>query len=466
MRGHVRARLARVWSRVAHSLSGRLLLLTILYALASEVLIFVPAIGLYHRELLDDHILSAELAILPFTEPGGRSLSGDLQRELLKHANADAVLLRRTDQRELFLVNGMPSRIDTTIDLTADAFMAATIHGLDCLLFGGTRTLHVIAPTQIKGAQSIGIVLGEMSIRAALLTYAWRVVAAALFISAVTAALLFASLHFFLVRPMRRITLAMVAFRENPEDASRIQAASHRTDEIGLAERELAAMQRNLNSLLRQKARLAGLGAAVARIQHDLRNILATAQLASDRLSASEDPAVKRLVTAIGHAVALATTTLKYGRAEEPPPQRTKIALRRLVDEAAGAAFEVGSVCFDNRIDNGLEVDADREQLFRTILNLIRNAAEALAACGGTIAVSAARHGGRVEIDVVDNGPGVPPAVLGRLFQPFVSAARAGGSGLGLAIARDLARSHGGEVSLVCTGETGSTFRIVIPDRS
>ena len=465
MRGPVRARLGGVWSHVAHSLSGRLLLLTILYALASEVLIFVPAIGLYHRELLDDHILSAELAILPFTEPGGRSLSGELQRELLKHANADAVLLRRTDQRELFLVNGMPARVDVTIDLTSDAFMAATLHGLDCLLFGGQRTLHVIAPTHIKGAQTIGIVLGESSIRAALLTYAWRVVAAALFISAATAALVFASLHIFLVQPMRRITRAMVTFRENPEDASRILAASHRADEIGLAERELAAMQRDLNGLLRQKARLAGLGAAVARIQHDLRNILANAQLASDRLSASEDPSVKRLVTAIGHAVALATTTLKYGRAEDSTPQRTKIALRTVVDEAAGAAFEAGPVRLDNRVDDKIEVDADREQLFRMILNLIRNAAEALAARGGTIAVSAARQDGHVEIDVVDNGSGVPPVVLDRLFQPFVSAARAGGSGLGLAISRDLARSHGGDVTLVRTGETGSTFRIVIPDR-
>jgi len=442
-----------------------LLLLTILYALASEVLIFVPAIGLYHRELLDDHILSAELAILPFTEPGGRNLSADLQRELLKHANADAVLLRRTDQRELFLVNGMPTRIDATIDLTADTYMAGMIHGLDCLLFGGMRTLHVIAPTHIKGAQSIGIVLGEMSIRSALLIYAWRVVAAALFISAATAALVFASLHFFLVQPMRRITHAMVAFRENPEDASRIQVPSHRADEIGLAERELATMQRNLNDLLRQKARLAGLGAAVARIQHDLRNILANAQLASDRLSASEDPSVKRLVTAIGHAVALATTTLKYGRADDPPPRRAKVGLRRLVDDAAAAAFEPGSVRFDNRIEGGIEADADREQLFRMTLNLIRNAAEAVAPRGGTIAVSAARQDGRVEIDVVDDGPGVPLSVLDRLFQPFVSAARKGGSGLGLAIARDLARGHGGDVSLVRTGETGSAFRIVIPDR-
>ena len=333
------ARLRGGWSLIAHSLSGRLLLLTLLYLLSSEVLIFLPAIGLYHRELLDDHILSAELAILPFTEPGGQGLSESLQTELLKHANASAVMLKRSNRRDLYQAAGLPQWIDRTIDLTSDTLRSDIVNGLDCLVNGGERTLHVIAPTHIKGAQSIGIVLGEMPIKSALVVYARRVVAAALFISGVTAALVYASLFFFFVRPMRRITYAMVSFHENPEDAGRIFSASRRADEIGIAERELAAMQRDLYGFLRQKARLAALGAAVARIQHDLRNILANAQLTSDRLGASEDPVVKRLapslVASIGRAIALATSTLKYGRAEEPAPQRTAVPLRWLVDEVS-----------------------------------------------------------------------------------------------------------------------------------
>ncbi|MGA7676063.1 MAG: HAMP domain-containing sensor histidine kinase [Rhizomicrobium sp.] len=456
---------------MAHSLSGRLLLLTVLYALASEVLIFVPAIGLYHRELLDDHILSAELAILPFTEPGGQRLSEGLRDQLLKHANADAVLLKRADQRELFLVDAMPAHIDRTIDLTNDTLLADILDGLDCLLRGGARELHVVAPTHIKGAQSIGVVLGEAPLRNALLVYEVRAVVAALFISGVTASLVFASLYFFLVQPMRRITRAMVAFRENPEDASRILAASQRAGEIGLAERELAAMQRDIHGFLRQKARLAALGAAVARIQHDLRNILAAAQLASDRLAASEDPVVKRLtpslVTSIDRAIALATNTLKFGSAEERMPQKTPVALRDMIEEAAQSILVSSPrIVLDNRIDAGLAADADREQLFRMVLNLIRNAAEALAAreTGGMITVSAARENRSVQIDIADNGPGVPNTVLGKLFEPFASA-RAGGTGLGLAIARDLARGHGGEISLVSTGPGGTLFRILIPDQ-
>lgn len=461
-----------LWGLAAKSLSGRLLLLTLLYLLASEVLIFVPAIGLYHRELLGDHILSAELAIMPFTEPGGQGLSQAFRQELLRHANADAVVLQRTYQRDFFQVGAMPWHIDRTIDLTSDSLFNDMVNAVDCLLTPGDRMLHVVAPTHIRDAKSIGIILGEASIRGPLVIYARRVVGAALFISGITAALVFASLYFFVVRPMRRITQSIAMFHENPEDASRILAFSRRADEIGVAERELAAMQRDLHDSLRQKARLAALGSAVARIQHDLRNILSNAQLASDRLGASEDPVVKRLtprlVAAIDRAIALATTTLKFGRAEEAPPRCSRFGLRDLVEEAASAALEPASPAmrFNNAIEPTLVLNADREQFFRIILNLVRNAAEACGERGGEISISAIRLDRKTEIEVADNGPGVPDTVAAKLFQPFVSAARPGGSGLGLAIARDLARGHGGDLGLVSTGPAGTVFRIIIPDRS
>ena len=472
MRFRPRALLKGVWGLVAQSLSGRLLLLTIVYVLASGALIFLPAIGLYERELLDDHILSAELAIMPFTGPGGEALPLALRERLLRHANADQVLLRRTYQRDLFPIGEMPSRIDRTIDLTGDTLFNDIANGMECLLHGGARTLYVIAPTHIPDAQSIAIILEEGPIRASLGLYARRVVSAALFISGLTGVLVFVSLYYFVVWPMRRITRAMGAFHDNPEDGRRIFAASRRADEIGVAERELSAMQRDLYGYLRQKARLAALGGAVSRIQHDLRNILANAQLASDRLAASEDPEVKtlapRLVTAIDRAIALATTILKYGRAEDAPPQLTAFALRPLADEAARAAIErcgCDRVRFDNRIAETLHAEADREQLFRAILNLVCNASEALSARGGgTVAASARHESGRLEIEIADDGPGIPDKARAKLFQPFVSTARPGGSGLGLAIARDLMRGHGGDVTLVSSGAEGTVFRITLPD--
>ncbi len=458
-----------VWSLAAHSLSGRLLLLTILYVLASTALIFLPAMGIEERDILGDHILSAELSILPFTTPN-QDWPDDLRQNLLKHADADEVLLRRQYQRDYFQIGEPHSKIDRTIDLRGDRLWRDTANALDCLFNGGQRTLHVTAPSQIKDASSISIILSEETIRAELIRYASRVMIAAAFISALTGALVFASLYYFAVRPMRRITRAMGVFHENPEDASRIIVPSARHDEIGLAECELAAMQRDIYGFLRQKERLAAVGAAVSRIQHDLRNILANAQLACDRVAGSGDPEVQRLtprlVTAINRAITLATTTLKYGRSEDLPPVPTEFALRDLIEEAAAAAMDGRTdiaVSFDNRIDPALPVHADRDQMFRVVLNLVKNACEALHGTGA-IVVSAACEPGALAIDIADNGPGMSAAVKAKLFQPFVSAGHPGGSGLGLAIARDLARGHGGEVALLATGPQGTTFRITLPE--
>jgi signal transduction histidine kinase len=464
----VRARLGVVWSLVAKSLSGRLLLLTLLFVLAGQVLIFVPAIGVYHRELLGDHILSAELAILPFTTPDGRALPASLREEVLGHADADAVVLTRHNRHDFYQSGAMPTHIDRTIDLTGDTLVSDMINGMDCLLGPGTRTLYVKGPTQIEDAQSIGIVLPEASIRAPLFVYAGRVMAAGLFLSGLAAALVFVSLFFFLVRPMQRITEAMVSFRENPEDAGRILQPTSRADEIGVAERELAAMQRELSDHLKQKERLAALGSAVARIQHDLRNILATAQLASDRLAASEDPQVRRLtpslIAALDRAVALATSTLAYGKTQAPVPKR--FALRPLIAEAGEAALGSSQdVVLDNRVEAGFFVEADRDQIFRVALNLLRNAAEAMEG-KGRIAVSAARREYAIEVEIADEGPGIPEAVRQTLFEPFVTASRAGGFGLGLAIARELVRGHGGELTLVSTGPGGTVFRFTLPEKN
>lgn len=464
--------LSGIWKLVAHSLSGRLLLLTLIYIMITQFFIFVPSIGRYYENLLDQHIESAEIAILPFTEPGGKQLSASLRSELLQRAGANAVMLKRPEQRELFLVSEMPSKINVTIDLRKTGLFGEMNGAVDSLLHGGGRILHVIARTRIKGAQAIEVIVGDSAIHKELVDYSRRVVLLALLISLVTALLVFASLYLILVRPMRRITTAMLNFRSNPEDASRIVAASNRRDEIGIAERELAAMQRDIYASLQQKARLAALGSAVAKIQHDLRNILSSAQLASDRLSTIADPVVQRLaprlVASIDHAVALATNTLRYGRAEENPPERRRFHLKPLIDEAAESALASARepVAFINETDPLLEIDADSEKLFRIVLNLLRNAAQALEKSSApAITVSAKRDARHVLIDIADNGPGIPLALRERLFQPFATAARAGGSGLGLAISRDLARAHGGDISLVSSSEKGTRFRIDIPDR-
>jgi signal transduction histidine kinase len=468
--GPARSKLADALRLVAHSLSGRLLLLTLLYVMVSATLISAPSIARFYYSLLDMHIESAEIAILPFTEPGGGQLSAGLRAQLLERAGAGAVMLKRPDQRELFLVHGMPGRIDRTIDLRKANLMAEMEDALDCVMARDNRVLHVIAPTRIEGAQTVEVIVNEKSIRAALIHYSIQTLRLGLFISIAAAVLVFLSLYFVLVRPMRRITNAMISFRENPEDASRIVTPSRRRDEIGTAERELATMQSDIYGSLHQKARLAALGEAVAKIQHDLRNILSSAQMASDRLVAIDDPVVKhltpRLVASLDRAVALATNTLRYGRADERAPERRLIPLCPLIVEAGEICSAKDNIAFVNEVDPQLKIDADPEHLYRIVLNLVRNANEALGASGGTIAVRASRMRQSLCIEICDDGPGIPESLRERLFRPFATAARPGGSGLGLAIARDLARAHGGDVTLASTGAGGTRFRIDIPDRS
>jgi signal transduction histidine kinase len=474
MAGRLGAVAKDAWRLVAHSLSGRLLLLTLFYVMVTQIVIFVPSIARYHRSLLANHIETAEVAILPLTELDREKFSIDLQRQMLSRAGASAVMLKRPEQRELFLPEAMPSHIDLVLDLRRDNLFAQMADALDCLFEGGNRILRIIAPTHIRGAETIEVIVGEQPIRRGLLAFARRALWLALLISLATAILVFASLYLVLVRPMAQLTRAMVAFRENPEDPQRIIAPSMRRDEIGVAERELAVLQSELYGFLQQKGRLAALGAAVAKIQHDLRNILSSAQLASDRLAKLDDPVVQRLVprlvSSLDHAVALATATLRYGRADEHPPQRRRIKLAPLAAEAgeAAVAAQAPGAGFVNATDPELEVDADPEQLYRILLNLIRNAAEAVTPAGAQarIRVDAERFGRKVRIEVTDNGPGIPPAIRSRLFQPFAGSARKGGSGLGLAIARDLARAHGGDIVLVSSDPTGTKFGIDLPDRT
>jgi signal transduction histidine kinase len=230
-------------------------------------------------------------------------------------------------------------------------------------------------------------------------------------------------------------------------------------------------MQTELRQALQQREHLAALGTAVAKIQHDLRNILASAQLASDRLASSNDPTVKtlapRLVQSIDRAINLTTSTLKYGRAEEPAPRRRRQPLLPIADEAMHAALAAGDghTGWNNAFDPRLEVDADGEQLLRALLNIGRNAVQALdGKQGAAVTVTAERRDGMVAIDLSDNGGGIPAEALKHLFEPFARKGRAGGTGLGLAIARELARGHGGDVVLLKSGEDGTAFRITIPD--
>jgi signal transduction histidine kinase len=289
--------------------------------------------------------------------------------------------------------------------------------------------------------------------------------------------LVYFSLHYLLVRPMRRLTANMMAFHTDPENPARQIVPSARQDEIGMAERELASMQGDIASMLHQKSRLAALGLAVSKINHDLRNLLASAQLFSEGLSHLPDPRVQRfapkLMRALERAIDFCQSTLSYGRVQEPAPDRKPVPLEALVEEVREtlglqAAAQLGWIV---AIERGMIVDADHDQLLRVLLNLTRNAVQALETRAPNdplrdqIRITGRREGSVSIIEVADTGPGFPQKAREHLFEAFQGSTRTGGTGLGLAIAAELVRAHGGDISLV-DGTIGATFRITIPDRA
>jgi signal transduction histidine kinase len=302
--------------------------------------------------------------------------------------------------------------------------------------------------------------------RDAMVNFGYRVLALSLVISLFTAALIYLSLHLLLVRPLRRMTESMVAFRDDPEDAERLIAPSGRTDEIGLAETQLREMQEALWASLHQKTRLAAVGVAVTKISHDLRNMLATASLVSDRLAASSDPDVQRsagtLMTTLDRAINLCRQTLNFTREGPAILELSSLDLQALLQEVGEElpASLAGAAEWRNEVPPGTLVEADRSQLYRIFHNLGLNALQAGAT---TIAVSAERLDGSLAVELSDNGPGLSPRARDRLFQPFFASAKSGGTGLGLAIARELARAHGGELELRRSDAAGTCFRLSLP---
>jgi len=470
--------------RRGFGLSAKLLLLTILFVMLAEVLIFVPSIANFRITWLTDRLTAAQLAALAAEAVPGAVLPDALRTELLRTAQVKAVALKRDNERRLVLPADGSLNFDATYDFRASAHPSGIADQLGLRLrliwdalavfvADESRVIRVIGEPGMGAGAFVEIVLPQAPLKAAMIGYGLRVLGLSVIISIITAALVYFALNGLLVQPMTRITHNMLHFSERPEDASRIIIPSERQDEIGTAERELAHMQAELAQTLHQKSRLAALGLAVSKINHDLRNMLANAQIISDRLVSLPDPAVQRfapkLIASLGRAITLADSTLKFGRAEEAAPRRELMNLTVLLSEVGdglGLPRE-GIIDWAVEMASDLCVDADRDQLFRVLSNLCRNALQAIELrdpIKGRIQVSAERSGRRVTIEVSDDGPGVPQKARAHLFQAFQGSARKGGTGLGLAVAHELITAHGGIIRLR-DSEIGAAFVLEIPDR-
>ncbi len=463
-------------SRWPLGLSGKLLLLTALFVLIAEVLIFVPSISSFRLMWLTDRLASAHTAALVLDAAPDDMVSEDLKKQLLDSIRARAVVMKMGDKRRLLAASDMPPETDHHVDVRNVSRIGAVFDALETMFSTSQNSMmRVIGPAPGQG-DFIEIVLDEQPLREAMWQYAGNIFLISLAISATTGLFVYLTLLWMFVRPLRRLTRRLVDFGHSPEDPGRILAPSSRNDEIGIAERELSAMQKELADTLHNKSRLASLGLAVSKINHDLRNILASAQLMSDRLTSTADPSVRRLapklIATLGRAIAYCEQTLAYGRAQEPPPQRRLFDVADLLGEVRdqldlGPDAKIGWV---PSIERGLQIDADPDQLMRALVNLVKNSIEALSArapndpARDQIRIVGRREGSVVTLQVADTGPGLADRARTHLFEPFQGSSRRGGSGLGLVIVAELVRAHGGDIRLV-DGTIGATFTIVIPDR-
>jgi signal transduction histidine kinase len=455
------------------SLSGRLLVVTVLAVMVLEILIFAPSIARYRQDYLTEKLRMGQLASLAILATPENMLDPELEAELLDRAGARSIAIRRDGARALVLNALAPGeQVDATYDLTDATLAELVLDGLRVLFMTEERQLLLVGQPWPDGPV-VEVVIEEAPLAQGAREYGLRILRLSLFISLGTALLLFLLLRRLLVRPMADLAANMAAYRQNPEDASRVIVPTSRVSEIAAAERALAAMQIDLRDALRQRARLAALGEAVAKISHDLRNMLSTAQLLADRIQTSADPVVARvgpkIVSSIDRAAALCESALRFGAAREPDPTPRRVAVAALADEVGESVFpdadRTGAVRFINAAPRDVVATADPDQLFRILANLARNARQAMEGAGraGEVTLTARAVAGTVEIDVGDQGPGLPVKALENLFQPFRGGATRSGTGLGLAIAQELAKAQGGGLTLLRSTTEGAIFRLKLP---
>lgn len=452
---------------IYYSLSAKMLLLILSLVTLSSVLIHIPFVADYREAYLKNRMVDAYIATLILQAEGVQQLNNRLEQKLLEQAQVLGIELRYQLPPTVMSI-GKALSPDAIFDLREQTHYQLLRDTLVTLFIKGRRIIQLIDNPPGETGVEISVFMDERQLYEELYIYSLHVLERLGLISLITAVLLYLSLQWLIVHSIYRITHNLADFRKDPQNPACVLEPGQRRDEMGVLERELTRMQSTLRTALAQQSRLAAVGKAVSRINHDMKSILSTVSIASERLAKADDPAIRKiarlLVGSVEKAVDLCTQTLDLARGEQAVPQRTRLHLHDLIDEV-GAALGLDSqegIQWRNEVDETLEINADTERLYRVFMNLLRNSAEALAG-HGTIRITAWRTGNTVAIDVIDTGPGIPEQIRTHLFEPFTGSARPGGIGLGLATARDLVRAHRGELTLAEAGPQATRFHIELP---
>ncbi len=455
------------------SLSAKLLILTLLFVMLAEVLIFLPSIGNYRQNWLAERMSAAKIAALAVEAAPDNQVPEKLRWELLNNAQVYAVALKQNNRRHLILQSPMPRPVMAHFDMRDQNLFSLIRDAIMVYFEPDDMLIRVVDKPAMTNVEYLEVLMVQGPLKKDMISFALNILGLSIIISMFTAALVYLALNRLLVRPIGQLTQNMMHFSENPEDPLRKVAPSGRKDEIGTVEKELLALQTDLSSLLKQKTRLANLGAAVSKINHDLRNMLGTAQIVSDRLTGISDPTVQRitprLVRAIDRSIKLCTDTLQYGKLDENIQSRKEFSFKHLLKEVLEeqglprAAIQIDYQGEDTNIFG------DQEQLYRVFSNLVRNSVQALEAEKfssepNKIILNLSEQDQSIVIDIKDTGPGLPEKAQQHMFEAFKGSYRKGGTGLGLAIAAEIIHAHNGEISYQ-NGESGAHFQIKLPSK-
>ncbi len=459
------------WSRF--SLSGKLLLITICVILLAQLLILVPAAARFRENWLRQHVQMAETSAMLLHVITPDDLSAKEWVRIFDTLNIYDIT-RTINGRETYIAlnENVPNLPISEENIVPNTTFGDVLDMARSFYYRGQRILKLHNNKSVLSG-TIEITIHEKPLFNALVGYVREVLLSTILLSLGVGVVLYSVLRHIFVKPLRLLALDMRRFRSAPESYIAPLHRKPRFDEIGALAHNFEELQLEISEALKRKAHLATLGLAVAKISHDLRNILTAAQLMSDRLFLQMDEKTRdyltRLVQTIDRAAELCQSTLMYGKLSAVEIHKTNIALAPLVAEVAGGLdLSVSKIALKTDIPEGFMINADGEYMFRIILNLLRNSKQALQeqdpdppnpAPAITLAALNSQNG--VEIHVRDNGTGIPSSLQANLFMPFQSSSHAG-TGLGLAIVHELVEAHGGSI-VYDNGEAGAHFIISLP---
>lgn len=450
-----------------------MLISTAAFVLLAVALAYPVLAGTFRNNWLVERGQAAQIAALAVeAAPDGR-VGDELSRQLLERAQVVSVAV----QEQSFRGEILPPAIDISgdlvvVDLRTENFVDGITGAFGHMFAPRGRFLRILLSPSLTRDEVMEVIVQEQGLKNGLIAFSRTLLLLSVIIAGVVGALVYFAIYRLVIQPMRRLTLGIVRFANEPEGAE-IEPMTSGAYEMRRANVALRAMQKTISAAFRQRKRLAELGEAVAKINHDLRNSLSAAQIVSEGLAQSEDPRVKRAVPrlerAIQRAVNLAEATLSHAREDPAEPNLCTVNLVPAIDEAAAEGLAgCGEIEWTIDAPRAVNALADVDHVHRIVANLVRNAARAIRdqkdrATPGRVSARVFRDGDSAVVEISDNGPGVPAMVVGRLFQPFAGSGSRGGAGLGLAIARELARGMKGELELSSNGAGGAAFTLRVP---